>query len=308
MRIVSLEPYATETVKALGLESALVGITHRCTQTATPCPVVTSEDAPNPVHHSPTGITLGECLGHWRVSLETLRSLKPSHLFTMLPFQRVTPALETALSKALSEACGETVEVVSLPLLTFTQVIEGYERIAEALNLREQGVEIGQRVKAQAMNWADNFYDRMKNKRVSFISNITPLSIRGGWISDLIKLCSAVPQSQSIEYIDQEITWPEVLAFKPDVLIICPRGKTIEEAMATFKQLEKRPEWESLPAVKRGEVIFTEGIDHFAHPGPNIMGSFAIMVSAIAGFESGYITAKDSYFRLRWLEMQRHRY
>jgi hypothetical protein len=59
--------------------------------------------------------------------------------------------------------------------------------------------------------------------------------------------------------------------------------------------------------VKRGEVIFCAGIDLY-RPGARFLKGAAILVSAIAGLDSGYITERDEYFKVRYLELHRHRF
>jgi iron complex transport system substrate-binding protein len=106
----------------------------------------------------------------------------------------------------------------------------------------------------------------------------------------------------------REVTWDEIVAFKPDVIIVAPRGFDVNASARLFKRFEKLPGWEDVSAVKRGEVVFAPGLGLFDRPGPRIRDAMAILISAIAGLDSGYITPRDSFYRLRWIELQRHRF
>ena len=97
------------------------------------------------------------------------------------------------------------------------------------------------------------------------------------------------------------------MVFRPDVIIVAPCGATLEESLRSLKELEAAPEWEDIPAVKRGEVIFYEGVELY-QPGPRFIKGVAVMVSAVAGLDSGYITKKDEFYRLRFVELHRHRF
>jgi iron complex transport system substrate-binding protein len=123
----------------------------------------------------------------------------------------------------------------------------------------------------------------------------------------MIALCSAISQEHNPGCPHRQVRWEDVVAFNPDVIVVAPEGLDLKSSMASFKELSKLPHWEDLPAVKRSEVIFTDGIEHFYNPAVGIMDSMAILISAIAGFESGYITTRDTFYRLRWLELHRHR-
>lgn len=309
MRLVSLEPFITELICSYGCGEALVGVSDACIVDDLPVRTrLTDRSKPSRPPVNISGLALEDCLNQFKVDITQLKALRPDLVLTSLPFARAGKELEEALSKALSDTIGSTVKVRSIAPVTFEQVLEGYEKVADLVGVKEKGSDLSHKCKAQVMDWADNFYDRMKNKRVTFVSSVAPLSLGGRWIADMIKLCSCVSQTQSIDLVDPIVEWDAIVAFKPDVIVVAPKGADMKCSLASFKAFEKCGEWETLPAVKRGEVVFTEGTTYFHSPGINLLDSMGILVSAIAGFESGYITPKDSYFRLRWMEMQRHRY
>jgi iron complex transport system substrate-binding protein len=160
-------------------------------------------------------------------------------------------------------------------------------------------------MKAQFADWGANFHDRARNKRVVVLSGVAPLEAAGLWVSDLIRLISATPLVPSGEPY-RPLDWRELVAFRPDVIVVSPVGFTLREAMRSFPSLEQHGGWEGLPAVKRGEVFFLDGDHHLHLPGLSLRESMGILVSAFAGIDSGYITPRDSYHRLRWLELHRH--
>jgi iron complex transport system substrate-binding protein len=190
---------------------------------------------------------------------------------------------------------------------TLEQIYGMYEGLGKITKC-QKGHDLAQKLKAQVMDWGDNFYERMKNKKVCFLSSAQPLKLAGLWIPDLINSCSALSQFRVAGQDTRLVQWQEILDFKPDVIIVAPEGQGLDSSLKLFKQMEKLPEWETVPAVKRGEVIFTDGNPHFYSPGPTLRDSISILVSAISGFESGYIAPRDSFYRLRWLELQRHKF
>ncbi|NDC39461.1 MAG: hypothetical protein EBZ48_15720, partial [Proteobacteria bacterium] len=201
----------------------------------------------------------------------------------------------------------ESVILVALRPTRLEQIYAMLETVGAAVGRAGAAHERAQRLKAQLMDWADNFYDRTRNKKITFLSGLKPFLLGGLWIPDMIALCSAISQERTPGLPHREVTWDEIVAFHPDVIVVAPEGVDLKGSMASFKELCTLPHWEELPAVKRSEVIFTDGIGHFFNPAVGIMDSMAVLVSAIAGFESGYITARDTFYRLRWLELHRHR-
>ncbi len=303
MKIISLDPFITDFIVHSGLGQTLAACTHDCSLPKEFAAVkrVTQEG-------EPPAPELGNREILWDKAKETGATLLlVADWNTTMQSLPLTPERAAAIESLVKEQLGAGIKLILLAPRTLESMEATLEHLAVVLKVPLKGRELAQKIQAQAMNLADNFYDRMKSKKVSFLSSVLPLRLAGFWIPDLIKLCSAQSQNNVSGSEDREVTWQDILSFKPDVIVVAPRDFEIKEALKNFKILEKMPGWEDIPAVKRGEVIFTEGKKHFYRPGSALIDSMGVLVSGIAGLESGYITERDSFYRLRWLEMQRHR-
>ena len=307
MKIACLAPEMTELVCYFGREENLVAVSHRCNypESIAALPKVTREASSS----KPTGVALdlANLIGPDLTDIRLLASLSPDLVLTRIPGADENPTLLSRACQELTSACGKEVRVFSGEPLVLTQVYELFESVAKEIGVKQKGHDLAARLKAQVMDWGDNFYDRMKNKRVTFLASVTPPSLAGLWVPDLIHLCSAMSQVRLPGKPHFELEWKDIVDFRPDVIVVAPEDFPLQASMKTFKLMEKYPNWEDIPAVKRGEVIFTDGLPHFYRPGPRLIESMGILISAIAGLESGYITQRDSFYRLRWMEMQRHR-
>jgi iron complex transport system substrate-binding protein len=310
MRIVTLKPYLTDIVASISLAESLVGCTHLCVlpEKATAPTIVTrpASAAPPVVKLSPDEQQLVQSLSTLAVDLDALYACKPDLILT-----DTTEADPAAFSRraetALQAVLGRKVRLFCASVRTLQGMYDTFEEIGKAAGHAREGRELAQRVKAQLLDWADNFYERMRNKRVSVVSSLQPLMLAGEWIPTVVELASAEPQFIVSGEADKRTTWAEIATFRPDVIIIAPRDASLEEGVKNLPALEKLGEWEQIPAVKRGEVIFSDGKRLYA-PGPKFLQGAAILFSAIAGLESGYITKRDEFFRLRFLELHRHRF
>jgi iron complex transport system substrate-binding protein len=307
MRIVSLAPEMTELVCYFGQEESLVAVSARChfPESIDALPKVTREANSTTLSGATAG--LATLLGPDFTDVQLLTSLSPDLVLTKITGAKDNPALLARVRQELSDACGKEVRVFSAEPLALNEVYDLFESVAKEIGVKQKGHDLAARLKAQVMDWGDNFYDRMKNKKVAFLASVTPPSLAGFWIPDLIHLCSAISQVRVAGKPHYSLDWKEIVDFRPDVIVVAPEDFPLEASMKTFKILEKLPNWDDIPAVKRGEVIFTDGLVHFYRPGPRLIDSMGILISAIAGLESGYITARDSFYRLRWMELQRHR-
>lgn len=309
MRLVALEAYLAELICTFGLGDKLVGVSHRFDKSDPQLTAskITVERTKANLAASKLNPFLRENLSPDLVDVDALRLLAPSHVLTRTA-RNDDRNFNEGLRNELCALCGTDVKLLPYRPTTLERVFDTFEDVAKDLGVRDKGVQLTQRTKAQCMDWCDNFYDRMKNKKVTFISSVDPLRLAGKWIPDMIHMASATSQVKVGGEADASVSWDEIVNFRPDVIIVAPRGKSLDESMKAFKTMEKFPHWDEIPAVKRGEVAFTDGKDHFFSPDQRIIESMGILVSAIAGMDSGYISARDCFYRLRWMEMQRHRY
>jgi iron complex transport system substrate-binding protein len=139
------------------------------------------------------------------------------------------------------------------------------------------------------------------------ISELEPLRVEGRWFPDLIKALGARTIDWDRKDPARVLSWADVVAARPNTIIYAPENQSVEYSIKGLNALESLPNWEDLPAVKRGDVIFAAGRDIY-RPGPRFLKGTAILVSAIAGLDSGYITERDEYYKVRYLELHRHRF
>lgn len=308
MKLVVLEPFLLELVDNLGLLERVVAVSDACSKLNAKFAGIRRLT----IHYGGIDGTATRSvvqLGEHLVALDELRELAPDKI--LLSF--ADDSLERRCgyfpveSQEVSEKLGKQLRVISYKPLTLDDVFETIDALGTELAAAGRGREIAQRCKAQMMDWCDNFYDRMKHKRVTVISRIDPLTLAGYWIPEMIQMCSCQSQEPRKGYPPRRIDWSEVVAFRPDVIIIALMGEPASQAAKTFPALQKFPNWEDIPAVKRGELVFADGIEEFYMPNLKIVRAMSTLVSAAAGLDSGFITERDSFYRLRWVELHRHK-
>ena len=303
MRIVSLAPFLTELVAHFECADQLVGISHQCDYPAelSGLPRCTAAGGQRTAHGGKPLLSTNA------TNLESVRALAPTLLITSTGTEPRAIGDEPAWQAQVKTLLGEECRALMFNPLTLDDVFATYERLATALAVAEKGRALVQRQRAQFSDWCDNFYDRTKNKKVTVLASIEPLRVAGGWVSDMVRLTSAHPQLNSSS-ATRAANWQEILDFRPDVLVVAPEGMSSAESFAVFPFFEKQPNWEDLPAAKRGEVYFTSGHGYLHQPGPRLTESMARLITAIAGLESGYVCERDSIQRLRYLELHRHKF
>ncbi|MEN9846393.1 MAG: hypothetical protein RIS36_1540 [Pseudomonadota bacterium] len=308
MKIVSLNPSLTEILYALHDGRKVFGVTHLCPSSPLAGykpEIVTLSKAPG-ASGSVERDKIQAGLSAIPVDIDKLKSVAPSVILT------------TVVSNAPDELCGlaheyfqhqwmRNIRVTSVELTTLNDLLDAYGEIGTLLGMGAIGRDRAQRIKSQLLDWGRNLYVRLRNKKTIVISNLEPLEVAGCWIPDIVRLVSGRSMISDHREMSHGVTWQEVAAFAPDAIMVAPRGKNLEESVRYLRKLEDVPEWDSLPAVKRGEVVFADGIRLY-QTGPELLEGAGVLVSAMAGLDAGYITKRDEFHRLRFVELHRHRF
>lgn len=306
MQIVSLNPAFTDILCGLDDGSKLLGVTHICAPFGKEChpTVVTSHKRGRAPNHDLEHLLLG--LSQFPPDWSALDKIRPSCILTTVVAdnpEEFTKGAEEYLGRLWSHP----VRIISLEILTLEGLLDAYATLGAVLGKGALGRDRAQRLKSQLLDWGRNLYERLRNKKVVVVSGVSPFEVAGCWVPDIVKLVSARPFMPDLRKISGVSSWDDLVAFAPDVILVAPLGKSLEESVRTLRVLEDLPGWDSVPAVKRGEVVFSDGARLY-RTGPALVEGAGILVSAIAGLDSGYITKRDEFHRLRFVELHRHRF
>jgi ABC-type Fe3+-hydroxamate transport system substrate-binding protein len=245
-------------------------------------------------------------LSPFPVHLQSLKELAPDVIVTS-PAEDDVDGFTRWGEGALTRALGKPSKLLTVKPLTVDALFTAWGELGASLGRGREGRDLAQRAKSQILDWARNFYERLRHKKVTVISNLDPVEVGGRWVPHLIKTLSGKPQVIDIPELSARSSWSEIAAFAPDVILVAPVGASLEESVKFLKPMEAIEQWEKIPAVKRGEVIFMSGRQLYG-PGPGMVRAVACVVSGMAGLDSGYITKRDELYRLRFVELHRHRF
>ncbi len=308
MRIVSLEPFITDIVDFCGAATMLVGVSGACElsdQSSNPSIVTNTEDK-TPPYTSADDQRVSRGLASLPVDVKQIIAAKPDLILT-----HVTDAERATFVPFAEEYfeawVGRRVVIQDVAIISLATMYEEIENVGGRLGKRREARELAGRIKAQLMEWADSFFDRSRGKKVVLLSSVDPLRIETRWFTSFAKLFSCQLFNREPKRRDTQLQWSEIRDFRPDVIVVAPPLGGVSACVRSLVALEGLDRWEFLPAVKRGDVFFCDGKDLY-RPGPRFLRGAAVFVSALAGLESGYITQRDEFFKLRFLELHRHRF
>lgn len=309
VRIVSLEPYATEILVHLGVASSVVGITHlgETLPKGLLAAIVTQpQQQPQQQYTDAKVQRLVQGLTPYALDMERLKELLP-HVVLADIREGDKAAFIAWAEEYLTQEFGQHVTVRDVSATNLAGVYHVIDYLGGLVDKKIIAHQVVSNTEAQLMQWADSFFERCRGKQVAVLSCLDPLKVEGRWFPELIRMFGARSIERAPSMRRVPITWPEVRDARVDVLVIAPEHSSLAESVKTLPVLQSLAGWDEIPAVKRGEVIFAAGTDLY-RPGPRFIKGAAVLVSAIAGLDSGYITGRDDYVKIRYVELHRHRF
>ena len=285
MRIVSLLPSATEIVCQLGLGEDLVGVSHECDYPSfvAGLPKVTRALIP---HDAPSRaidawvrerLTMRRAL--YTLDLPTLERLRPDLIVTQALCD-VCAVAEAEVTAAAGALPGQP-RVINLEPVSLDDVLATHRRVARAAGVPDRAeavvAELRRRIDVVAAR-AERVTER---PRVVVLEWLDPPFSCGHWTPELVRLAGGDEIIGQPGRPSRTLAWDEVVAARPDVLLVACCGLSVERTLADLPGLRSRPGWADLPAVRAGRVVVTDGGTYFSRPGPRLVDSMEILAHAL---------------------------
>ena len=264
-RIVSFLPAATEITCALGAGAELVGRSHECdyppevrslpvvSKPALPLEGLSQKEIDRAVAaHLATGESL------YQVDEILLDELKPDLVFTQDLCQVCAPS-GNELSRALRDMANPP-QVLSLTPRSFGEIEENIlaiggatERIGAAERLIDQN-------RARLARVRDALA-RAQPKCITFLEWTEPLFCAGHWVPEMITAAAGEDPLGQLGGDSRRITWDDVAASDPEIIIVAPCGYGLQEAISVANRL---------PRINDAAVYAVDANAYFARPGPRV--------------------------------------
>ncbi len=281
MRIVSLLPSATEICFSLGLGQSLVGITHECDfppQTEykprlTQSELDQSSRSPGDIdRHVRAALHQGSSL--YRLDQEGLSRAHPDLIVT----QELCPVCAVAYPQVLDAArlLPGRPTVLSLEPNTLSDVMRTIVDVGQATGTRERAQELVRSLWARVDSIRGAVAGE-KGPRVVCLEWIDPLMVAGHWVPDQVDIAGGIDVLGTSGRPSREVSWDEVRAAAPEVLLLMPCGFRLEESCEQAGQLAQLSDYSSIPAVTQGRVYAVDGSWYFNRPGPRVIDGIEIL-------------------------------
>jgi iron complex transport system substrate-binding protein len=264
-RIVSFLPAATEITYALGAGADLVGRSHECdyppqvrslpvvSKPALPLEGLSQKEIDRAVaRHLATGESL------YRVDEVLLDELHPDLVFTQDLCQVCAPS-GNELGRALNEM-SQPPQVLSLTPRNLAEIAENILAIGDATGRNEAARQLVDESQNRIHRVVAAVADAPR-RCITFLEWTEPLFCGGHWVPEMVTAAGGEDPLGQPGADSQRITWDDVAASEPEMIIVAPCGYGLKEAIEVARRL---------PRITDAEVYAVDANAYFARPGPRV--------------------------------------
>ncbi len=296
-RVASLLPSATEMVCAVGLEEALVGVSHECDwprsvvgRPVLTIPKVFAEALSSGAIDRDVRRILRDALAVYDIDLAALAAAAPDVIVTQ-DLCDVCAVSFADVEKAARALLPPDVRIVNLHPTRLADIFEDLRRVGRALG-RE--IEADSQVRALLAR-VDAVQSRVRAARsrtdvltpsvltpgVLTIEWLDPVMIGGTWMPELVEIAGGKALVTRPGDHAPTLSRAELEVLAPDVVIVKPCGFDLARTMREIDTLRELFATLSWPAVHGRRVWIADGNAYFNRPGPRIVDSLEILAACI---------------------------
>jgi iron complex transport system substrate-binding protein len=280
IRIASFIASATEIVDALGMLGSLVGRSHECDYPhgIKRLPVCTrpkievsgnSQEIDQQVKAN-----LSNALSIYEVLDDVLEELQPTHILTQTQCEVCAVSLKD-VERSVASRLKSQPKIVSLQPNCLADIWEDIRRVAASLEMSAPGEAVIERLQARMRRISEQATERKPT--VACIEWLSPLMAAGNWVPELVEMAGGVNLFGEAGKHSPWMTWEELVARDPDVIVAMPCGFDEARTRAEMYWMTERPEYAGLKAARTGQVYPVDGNQYFNRPGPRVVESLEIL-------------------------------
>lgn len=302
MPIISLLASATEMVAALGCLDQMVGRSHECDYPPQigALPVVSTVQIDLTTSSAQIDAQVKQraqkkdepedpalkALSIYAIDVAKLQELRPDVIFTQTQCE-VCAVSERDVTRAIAQLTGLEPLVVSLAPYRLQDVWEDVLRVGLALGKRDQAQALVERYHQRLTDLATKTAAFGSKPRVAVLEWLDPLMATGNWTPELVAYAGGENIFGEIGLHSSRLTWEELQAADPDVIVLAPCGYSLERTLEDVPLLQKHPAWTDLKAVRDRRVYAIDGNHYLNRSGPRLVESAELLGRMIWGERLG---------------------
>ena len=285
MRIVSLLASASEIVCELGLEDALVGISHECDHP----PRVLDRPRVSRTRFDPEGLSSGEIdravrramAEHgsvYEVDGEKLAELEPDLVLTQAVCE--VCAVPTPGVREVVRERGLGAEVLSLDAHTMEDILDSVEELGRAAGVPDRAGEVRERL-AGRLDAVGAAVRGAARPGVLAIEWLDPPFAPGHWVPEMVRMAGGRNLAGQEGAPSRQVAWEDLSGLDPDVLVVMPCGYGLEASRREAEGHAGRLLDVAPRAVSGGRAFVVDGSSYFNRSGPRAVTGVEILAGLL---------------------------
>lgn len=300
MRIISLLPSATEILFALGLGDQVVAVTHECDHpqqarskaVITRCAFDSQEMTPAQIDETVRALAReGKSL--YEIDQQLLRELNPDLIVT----------------QELCDVCAVTTDEVNRAIAVLPQkprVLALNPKILD--DVFTDMLEVGRATGIDAMPVISKLQSRVRriapaatlpeHPTVACIEWVDPLWRTGHWVPGMVELCGGREVLAENGKPSRSVSWEELAAKDPDIVIFMPCGYDLMRTRAEFERVRDRFPWQDLRAFRSQQLYIVDANSYFSRSGPRLVEGVELLAEIFHPEYFTHLAPLHSYIRV----------
>jgi len=283
-RIVSFLPSATEILYELGVGDQVLAVTHECNYpkeaSSKPRVIKSSFDPEKMTSHEIDNKVV-----------ELVHTQKDIYILDESVLKKANPDLIVA--QGICEVCSPYTREINRAV----EILDGKPQvlILDPKNLDdilENVIEIGNKVNKtrEAQDFVAKLQERILDikeipkiarPKILCIEWLDPLFTAGHWVPQMVEIAGGINGISIPGEKSRRMDIDEIIKFDPDILVLMPCGFDIKRIILEYEKLSENWKWNSLGAVKQGQVYAVNANEYFSKPGPRTVTGLEILAKII---------------------------
>jgi iron complex transport system substrate-binding protein len=286
MRIVSLLPSATEIVCAIGLADDLVGVTHECDYPSEVAgiPVMTrsihdlATTSSREINRLVTASVHGGS-SLYELDEGALEAAAPDLILTQ-ELCRVC-AVSYREVNDVARAIDADITVVSLEPTSIEGIFNTIATVGAMTEAEDAAVDLVESLRERLSSVEGQVQNRRDagghSPRVVALEWLDPPFASGHWVPEQIRRAGGWELLGADGDRSRETTWNAIREVDPEMLLLMPCGFHLAETQAEWAGTPRPADYESLAAVRTGQVFALDGSAYFSRPGPRVLDGIELL-------------------------------
>ncbi len=303
-KIVSFLPSATEILYDIQAGSQVLGVTHECNypEDAKIKPKVinssfdashmTSKEIDNKIVE-----LFSKGMDIYIVDDKILNDIKPD-LIVAQGICEVCSPFTKEINRAIA-VLGYYPEILILDPHNLKDILTNIEEISKKVDKVKEGQKLIEFLtkKVKSIQKITEMKNNGKLQRVICLDWIDPFFTAGHWVPEMIEIAGGINGLSKTGEQSRRTTKEEIEDFDPYKIILMPCGFNIDRTLIEYNRtLKNDVEWNSLTAVKNGEIYAVDAGSYFSKPGPRTFSGVEILAKIINPRDSNHIMVPSNSF------------